>query len=77
MHVCVCVSVSVHVRSQAEFEKNDSSASFEGKYQKLISDISTIYKGAKEHHAAGIALLIKEFNYHASFKRWVRVWLQP
>jgi hypothetical protein len=30
-----------------------------------------IYKGAKEFHGKGIEMLIKEFNYHLAYKRWV------
>ena len=29
-----------------------------------------IYDGAKDFHSKGIALLIKEFEYHIAFKRW-------
>ena len=42
---------------------------FEKKYQNLTGDIATLYDNAKEEHAKGIEVLIKEFDYHPLFKR--------
>ena len=39
------------------------------KYQNLTGDIATLYDNAKEEHAKGIEVLIKEFDYHPLFKR--------
>ncbi|KAL6747012.1 flagellar associated protein [Haematococcus lacustris] len=53
-----------------EFEKGDRIGAAEQKYKNLISQIETIYQGAKEFHGKGIELLVKDFQYHLAYKRW-------
>ncbi len=43
---------------------------FEQKYSQLVKEIHGLYGEAKLKHAAGLSLLIKEFQYHPTFKRW-------
>lgn len=45
------------------FEKNDSSGSVEQQYKGLMDKVQLIYDGAKEFHAKGIDMLIKEVRY--------------
>jgi hypothetical protein len=42
---------------------------FSDKYTEMTKDMSTLYGNAKQHHANGVLLLIKEFDYHPAFKR--------
>ncbi|CAG9463598.1 unnamed protein product [Pedinophyceae sp. YPF-701] len=43
---------------------------FLDKYAVLCKDIEQLYGRAKEKHAQGIQLLVDQFNYHESYKRW-------
>ena len=54
---------------QEGFEKNDTSGNFEQQYSELVGTIQNVYDNAKEFHAKGIELLVKDFNYHPAFKR--------
>ena len=50
--------------AQKSFENDDSSGSFEKKYEELVSTIQGVYDNAKGFHSKGIEMLIKEFEYH-------------
>ena len=54
----------------AQFERSSSDGAFEAQYRRLVGEIETIYAGAKEFHASGIGLLIKDFGYHVAYRRW-------
>lgn len=43
---------------------------FQSQYSRLVQEMKGIYEGAKEFHATGIGLLIKEFGYHVMYKKW-------
>ena len=43
---------------------------FEAKYAGLTTEIGGLYDNAKLQHANGIKLLVDEFRYHPTFKRW-------
>ena len=49
---------------------HDDIGPFAKKYKTLVAEISQLYGEAKEKHAQGIKLLIKDFAYHPAFKRW-------
>ena len=49
---------------------HDDIGPFAKKYKTLVNEISSLYGEAKEKHAQGIKLLIKDFGYHPIFKRW-------
>ncbi len=49
---------------------HDDVGPFAKKYQTLVDEISTLYGEAKEKHAQGIQLLVRDFSYHPLFKRW-------
>jgi len=43
---------------------------FQDKYHAMVGEVDVLYGEAKGRHASGIQLLIREFDYHPSFKRW-------
>ncbi len=43
---------------------------FRDLYDNLTNDITVLYESAKEEHMKGLELLIEEFEYHPSYKRW-------
>mmetsp|Transcript_14399 Transcript_14399/g.36341 ORF Transcript_14399/g.36341 Transcript_14399/m.36341 type:complete len:148 (+) Transcript_14399:58-501(+) len=49
---------------------HDDIGPFAEKYKTLVNEISSLYGEAKEKHAQGIKVLIKDFAYHPAFKRW-------
>ena len=56
--------------SSAQKSFHDDIGPFAKKYKTLVNEISSLYGEAKEKHAQGIKLLIKDFAYHPAFKRW-------
>ncbi len=59
---------SHHPHHQKSF--HDDIGPFAEKYKTLVNEISSLYGEAKEKHAQGISVLIKDFAYHPAFKRW-------
>lgn len=55
-------------RPQANFERNSHNGAFEEQYRRLVAEIETIYKGAKEFHAAGCA----HSRQRTALPRWPR-----
>jgi hypothetical protein len=55
---------------QENFERNDDSGAVEAQYKQLLEKIQGIYNNAKEFHAKGIDMLVKDFDYHITYKRW-------
>ena len=49
--------------------KNDIGP-FLASYDNLCKEIESVYGDAKEKHAKGIQMLVKEFDYHIAYKRW-------
>ena len=43
---------------------------FEDKYKSLVEEIHSLYGAAKEKHAKGLKILMDEFEYHPTYKRW-------
>lgn len=41
----------------------------EEQFKELIDNIKNVYNQAKGHHAKGIEMLIKNFDYHVAYKR--------
>lgn len=46
------------------------SGAVEQQYKALLDKINEIYESAKDSHAQGVDMLIKDFNYHLAYKRW-------
>ncbi|QDZ23352.1 hypothetical protein A3770_10p58700 [Chloropicon primus] len=57
-------------RRKADLQKRIEENKAFVKYKTLVNEISSLYGEAKEKHAQGIKLLIKDFAYHPAFKRW-------
>ena len=39
------------------------------KYQSMTNEMSGLYNNAKQEHAKGVEVLMKEFKYNPSYKR--------
>ena len=57
------------IQFKENWVKNAETGNFAVAYNDIKRDIEGIYNKAKAGHKSGIAILEKEFNYHAAFKR--------
>ena len=48
----------------------ESIGPFQTQYANLVAEIESTYGEAKERHRAGVEILIRDFDYHPTFKRW-------